>query len=170
MYCLLPAHLIALEETFSLIRNAKGVVAVANNRIPQSFVKSGNRRANRKLSVPRRENLQISYLAPFLPSCHYNQRAMCSLHFKLALLVLLRPFSCPLSLSPPPVSLALVCSFDRRCWIRVSEHLISTQFRWLESTYKPTILLRGNYRLHCYYVLFESPPGLLIRRITSRWV
>lgn len=23
-------------------------------------------------------------------------------------------------------------------WIRVSEHLISTQFRWLESTYKPT--------------------------------
>lgn len=102
VYCLPPAHLIALEETFSLIRNAKGVVAVANNRIPQSFVKSGNRRANRKLSVPRRENLQISYLAPFLPSCHYNQRTMRSLHFKLALLVLLRPFPCPLSLSPSP--------------------------------------------------------------------
>lgn len=106
MYCLPPAHLIALEETFSLIRNAKGVVAAANNRIPQSFVKSGNRRANRKLSVPRRENLQISYLAPFLPSCHYNQRAMRSLHFKPVVLVPLLPFSCPLS-NPLSISLSL---------------------------------------------------------------
>ncbi|KAL6266681.1 hypothetical protein P5V15_003520 [Pogonomyrmex californicus] len=186
----------SLEETFPLIRNAKGVVAAANNRIPQSFVKGGNHRANRKLSVPRRENLQISYLAPFLPSCHYNQRAMRSLHLKPAALVSLLSSSCllssPLSFSITPVLLlpslfplpsfslarslacsfarSLVCSFDRRCWIRASEHLISTQFRWLESTYKPTILLRGNYRLHCYYVLFESPPGLLIRRITSRRV
>lgn len=180
-------HLIALDETFPLIRNAKGVVAAANNRIPQSFVKDGNHRANRKLSVPRRENLQISYLAPFLPSCHYNQRAMRSLHLKPVALVSLFPSSCLLSssllFSIIPILLlslslclslsllrSLVCSFDRRCWIRASEHLISTQFRWLESTYKPTILLRENYRLHCYYVLFESPPGLLIRRITSRRV
>ena len=99
MHCLSLMHLIVLEETFSLIRNAKGVVAAANNRIPQSFVKGGNHRANRKLSVPRRENLQISYLAPFLPSCHYNQRAMRSLHLKPATLVSLS-LSLSLSLSP----------------------------------------------------------------------
>lgn len=108
MYCLPPAHLIALEETFSLIRNAKGVVATANNRIPQSFVKSGNRRANRKLSVPRRENLQISYLVPFLPSCHYNQRARrfpafqtrgFSSLFSRSLVLPLNPLSFSLSLS-----------------------------------------------------------------------
>jgi len=93
---ILPMHLIALEETFPLIRNAKGVVAAANNRIPQSFVKGGNHRANRKLSVPRRENLQISYLAPFLPSCHYNQRVMRSLHLK------------PAALSPHPLVFYLV--------------------------------------------------------------
>lgn len=107
MYCLPLVHLIALEETFSLIWNAKGVVAAANNRKPQSFVKGGNRRANRKLSVPRRENLQISYLAPFLPSCHYNQRAMRSLHLKPA--NSLHPFSHLLSNSllfslPPSLS------------------------------------------------------------------
>lgn len=81
-------YLIAPEQTFSLIRNAKGIVTAANNRKPQSFVKGGNRRANRKLSVPRRENLQISYLTPFLPSCHYNQGAMRSLHLKPCVLVL----------------------------------------------------------------------------------
>lgn len=73
-------------QTFLLIRNAKGVVVAADNRKPQSFVKSGSHRASRKLSVPCRENLQISYGRPPVlpqssspagsvpPSCHYNQR------------------------------------------------------------------------------------------------
>lgn len=111
MYCLSPMHLIALEETFPLIRNAKGVVAAANNRIPQSFVKGGNHRANRKLSMPRRENLQISYLAPFLPSCHYNQRAMRSLHLKPTALFSLSPSSCLLS-SPLLSSITSILSIS----------------------------------------------------------
>ena len=59
------------QQTFSLIRNARGMAVVAaDNRKPQSFVKYGNHRANRKLSVPCRENLQISYpaLDPVRPS------------------------------------------------------------------------------------------------------
>lgn len=63
------------EQTFPLIRNAKGVVVATDNRKPQSFVKSGSHRASRKLSVPCRENLQISYgWLSVLPSCHYNKR------------------------------------------------------------------------------------------------
>jgi len=165
-------HSMTLERTFSsLIRNAKGVVAAANKRKPQSFVKGGNHRANRKLSMPRRENLQISYVAPFLPSCHYNQGTMCSLHLESASSSL--P-SLPLALFPslpsPASTIFLSHLRPTRLWIRASEHLISTQFRWLESTYKPTVLLRGNYRLQLHRVLFESPAGLLICRITSRRV
>lgn len=54
-------------------------------------------------------------------------------------------------------------------WIRVSEHLISTQFRWLESTYKPTNppLPRKELSITEHRVLFESPARITYPRITS---
>lgn len=113
------------------------VFLAADNRKPQSFVKYGNRRANRKLSVPCRENLQISYPNPrVLPSCHYNRWN--------------RGVEGNGKVAVPPLRtfenshLLFNAGFRVRTgepagsWIRVSEHLISTQFRWLESTYKPT--------------------------------